>query len=300
MIRLEMSKKQEIVLAIIILVATLGAFVLFSWSGRTTVEEPAEEPVEEPAEEQKSLISVILDQIEKQAKVDERLLGELDSGEYGLYNPLVSVNPYGKSPLTALVLFTTNEPMRVSVHITGKTVETYMDYSFDDLNTRHIIPVLGLYPDMLNLVEIVGITQNGGLERTWLVMRTDPMPKKLRASVIATNFEQFDTPDQDLYFTFVQKSAFDVNGDFRWFYSDLKLNNPTSYTDDGNMLFILGSFDKGDAFLLEVNKLGRIMSVDSVNAGEVSGFDSFHVERRSIYTDTANDMGIGTEVRIPK
>jgi len=299
MIRLEMSKKQEIVLAIIILVATLGVFALYSWAGRTTVEKPAEEPAEEFAEEQKPLISTILDQVDKQAKVDERLLRELDSGEYGFYNPYVSVNPYGKSPLTALVLFTTNEPMRVSVNITGKTVETYMDYSFDDLNTRHIIPVFGLYPDMLNMVEIVGITQDGGLESTWLVIRTNPMPDKLSVSAIPTNFEQSDTPDQDLYFTFVQKSAFDVNGDFRWFYSDLKLKNPTSYTDDGNMLIVLASPNEGDAFLLEVNKLGRIMSVDSVNVGDFSGFDAFHVERRPIYTDAANDLGIGTEVRVP-
>jgi len=291
MIRLEMSKKQEIVLAVIILVATLGVFGLHSWAGRRTVEVTTD--VQNP------LISEILDNIDRQAIVDERLLRELDSGEYGFYNPLVSMDPYGMSPLSALVLFSTYEPMSVSVNITGKTIDTYLEYSFDDFNTRHIIPVFGLYPDMLNLIEIIGITQDGDSESTLLVMRTDPVPDELSAGAIPTNIGQSDTPDQDLYFTFVQKSAFDVNGDFRWFYSDLQLNNPTSYTDDGNMLIVLGSYNAGNAFLLEVNKLGRIMSVDPVNAGEVSGLDAFNVERRPMYTDAASDMGIGTAVRVP-
>ena len=291
MIRLEMSKKQEIVLAVIIFVATMGVFVLHSWAGRRTVEIPTDE--------QNSTVSVILDQVERQAIVDERLLGKLDSGEHGFYDPFVSMDPYGMSPLSALVLFSTNEPMRVSVHITGKTKNTYLDYSFEEFNTRHIIPVFGLYPDMLNLVEIVVITQDGGTESTWLVMKTDPMPDELSAGAIPTTYEQSDTPDQDLYFTFVQKSAFDVNGDFRWFYNDLWLVNPTSYTDEGNMLIILGSFDAGNAVLLEVNKLGRIMSVDSVSAGEVIGFNAFHVERRPIHSAVANDLGIGTAVRVP-
>ena len=39
---------------------------------------------------------------------------------YDMDNPNVIVNPYGNSPLTALVMFTSNDYSEVSVNINGK------------------------------------------------------------------------------------------------------------------------------------------------------------------------------------
>ena len=94
-------------------------------------------------EERDSLIPDMLAQIEHQNQIEEMLLAELNSGEYSFEEPLVVVDPYGLSPLTALVLFTSEEPLSISVHVPGKTKLADVDYTFDGYNTNHMIPVCG-------------------------------------------------------------------------------------------------------------------------------------------------------------
>jgi arylsulfate sulfotransferase len=283
MIRLEMTKKQELIIAALIVLGALAIFALQSGIGRTP------EPVEVPP----PLISVITGQMERQARIDSQLLGELDYVGYGFNNPLVRVDPYGMSPLTALVLFYTDEPMRISVHIAGRTEDTSVSFSFVGFNTRHVIPIYGLYPDSKNLVELTATTQDGTVQSKLLIVNTKSLPEELTAGVVSAGLESPDTHTQLLYFTFVLKSAFDVNGDYRWVYSDMELQNPSYYLDNGNFITTVGSYDARDALRLEVNKLGRLISINTADADEETiSFDALHVEPMSLYTAADNDFTI--------
>ena len=51
---------------------------------------------------------------------------------YTLDNPNVIVNPYGNSPLTALIMFTSSDYSKVDITIKGKNGDNDIYYSFDN------------------------------------------------------------------------------------------------------------------------------------------------------------------------
>ena len=81
------------------------------------------------------------------------MLKELEEGNYTLRNPLIKYNPYFISPLTAVVLFKTEEETAVTVTVQGKTKEANIYHTFPKAKT-HVLPVLGLYNDYENRVEL--------------------------------------------------------------------------------------------------------------------------------------------------
>ncbi len=62
-------------------------------------------------------------------------------------NIYVKVDPYDASPLSALLLFQTEEVMKVDISVEGKAEVTIIKNSFDNYMTDHSIPVLGLYAE---------------------------------------------------------------------------------------------------------------------------------------------------------
>jgi len=301
MIKLEMTGKQEIILAVIIIAATLVLLLLHLGVGRTPTEY-AIEPV--------PIFTVMTGIVEQQARTDGWMLSQLGGGVHDFNNPLVVVDPYGMSPLTALVLFITDEPTGVTVQVAGKTDDVSVGYTFSDYRTDHIIPIFGLYPDMYNLVELTATTQDGFTDSKILMIRTEALPEVWPDSIISAGLERLDTyeaselyymqdmPDNEFYFTHIIKGAFDRNGDCRWFYYDIYLSQPSWYTYHGNMIIIVGTLIAGDALTIEVNKLGRIMSIEGADLREVTGYDDSRVERRALYTYAVYDLGLGTPVHV--
>ena len=91
--------------------------------------------------------------IARQAEAETAMLKELEEGNYTLRNPLIKYNPYFISPLTAVVLFKTEEETAVTVTVQGKTKEANIYHTFPKAKT-HVLPVLGLYNDYENRVEL--------------------------------------------------------------------------------------------------------------------------------------------------
>src|SRR5699024_2088423 len=87
---------------------------------------------------------------EEQKKTDEAI----DKASEGstLYDPYVNVDPYDRSPLTALIIFNTKEDATVSFTVKGKTSDVNISHTLDEERKRHVIPVVGLYPDTENEV----------------------------------------------------------------------------------------------------------------------------------------------------
>src|SRR5699024_11759799 len=69
-----------------------------------------------------------------------------------LEDPYVNVDPYDRSPLTALIIFNTKEDATVSFTVKGKTSDVNISHTLDEERKRHVIPVVGLYPDTENEV----------------------------------------------------------------------------------------------------------------------------------------------------
>ena len=188
-----MNKKKIIVLILAILVIIV--FVLFRIISLINTS--------------KNEVSYVSSIVEKQKGVEE----EFESEGYTFDSPNVILNPYGNSPLTALVIFETDDEEEISVTIKGKDELSTYTHTFDE-GKIHYIPIYGLYAGRENEVVI----SNGDKENT-LKIKTDELPDDFVLPTKVTKDESKLT--NDLYFFSPSSKgymcAYDVNGDVRWY-----------------------------------------------------------------------------------
>ncbi|MDD2435100.1 MAG: aryl-sulfate sulfotransferase [Bacilli bacterium] len=163
----------------------------------------------------KNIDKVVL--IEKKKDIFETQLALekefLKDTSYSVLEPKIIVNPYQISPLSALVIFETNDFTNPMVTIKGKDEHTTYTNTFKTTNI-HVLPIYGLYPDTNN--EVI-ITVN---EVDYpIYIKTEPLPddfilpENVKAKKNKLNNElYFVTPSSSGY-----TAAYDVNGDVRWY-----------------------------------------------------------------------------------
>lgn len=143
----------------------------------------------------------------------QELEKEFKSKGYTLENPNIIVDPYNNSPLTALVIFETEENLSPTVTIEGEDELTTYTHEFEE-EKIHYLPIYGLYPDKENTVII-----ECGDEKQEIKIKTDPLPEDF---ILPTSVEKEESKlTNDLYF-FTPSSdgytcAYDTNGDVRWY-----------------------------------------------------------------------------------
>ena len=94
-------------------------------------------------------VSNKIDILQNQFSLEEKFLDSY----YTVDNPKIIVNPYGISPLSALIIFTTHDLTTPTVTIHGKTDKTTYTHTFTPAK-QHILPIYGLYPGTENKVTI--------------------------------------------------------------------------------------------------------------------------------------------------
>lgn len=157
----------------------------------------------------------------RQAESEDAMLAEFESGNYTIENPLVKYNPYLINPLAAVVLFKTGEETAVTITVRGKDRHGDISHTFPKAST-HILPVLGLYADYNNTVDIrlyrgytktIQIqTEPLGNDVPRLVrMETTPAYLKDQLIIVSPALTQL-------------ASGFDYQGEIRWY-----LNIPTVF-----------------------------------------------------------------------
>lgn len=213
--------------------------------------------------------SVFSQRADTHAAIEAQLSAELASGAYGPDTPLVILNPYGESPLTALILLTTPAPTRADVTIVGKDAYTTLSHSFDTLTQTHALPIYGLYPDSDNTIRI-GLTDEAGeRSKTTVSLRTEPLPEGFsktdvrvsRKESMAEGFTFIDCPHLNGNYPL----AIDANGDVRWYLSDKSLNGSMAmaYLANGNLIVSSGQVIPGTynnlSSAYEITPLGRFV-----------------------------------------
>lgn len=204
----------------------------------------------------------VMNQLSQQSDIEQSIRAELSSGQYSLEQPLVVVNPYEISPLSAVVVFTTKDPACVSVHVPGKDALSDVDFSFDAYSTEHVVPVYGLYADTTNAVTLVTKSKDGVEQSAVIDITTGAMPDKISEIVLLTDLAKPEQYQPGLNFMYETKAAFDVNGDYRW-YLDGEYKAPTNYDYlNGHFLVMLGSsYKENPVVFLEIDPLGKIFKV---------------------------------------
>ena len=165
---------------------------------------------------------------------------------YTLDNPNVIVNPYGNSPLTALIMFTSSDYSKVDITIKGKNGDNDIYYSFDN-DKYHYIPIYGLYADYDNTV----IIKCEGNEKV-INIRTNGLP---------LDFEMKHNTAHAKYSIYNDNYPYvvDKNGEVRWFLNEHYYGNITSL-DDSSIIIGGDRYDENGNTIsfYKMNLLGKI------------------------------------------
>ena len=142
---------------------------------------------------------------------------------YTIDNPNVILNPYGNSPLTALILFETNEEVSPTVTIVGKDENTTFTHTFN-ASQEHLLSIYGLYADYNNEVIIEYEVDGETISKT-VNIQTEELPDDF---ILPTRVEaDKENLDNQLYFFTPSSSgytcAYDINGDVRWYLTNYAL-----------------------------------------------------------------------------
>ena len=164
---------------------------------------------------------------------------------YDINNPNIIVNPYGNSPLTAIIMFTSSDYSEVSIIVKGK-YDNDINYSFDK-DKYNLIPIYGLYPEYDNTI----IIRCEGMEKI-INIRTDSLPEDFAFTDNMIN-------DNYSFYNNGYPYAVDSYGDVRWYLNKHYFGNITLL---GNGNIILGS-DKyvgndNTISYYQMNLLGKI------------------------------------------
>ena len=195
----------------------------------------------------------------------EELEKEFTSKGYTLDNPNIIVDPYHNSPLTALVIFETEEEVAPKVTIPGEDELTTYTKTFEK-NKVHYLPILGLYPGKVNKITI----EYGDVKKT-LKIKTAELPEDF---IMPTEIEKDeDELTNDLYFFTPSSSgytcAYDVNGDVRWYLTN-KATWKIDRLENGHLLVSTERLVNSPYYLTglyEMDMLGKIYVEYSLPGG---------------------------------
>lgn len=221
------------------------------------------------------------DLVDEQTAIEKQL--KADSRDATLDKPYVKLNPYGTSPLTALLLFNTAEKMKITVEVEGENADTTIESEVgSEYTTEHEVAVLGLYADKANTVKISAVTQDGKKTEKTITIQTDKLPAEMPTIDVKTSdtkkMEQ--TGNQLTFITPSTKYAYgvDSNGDVRW-YSTKYNSHVFKELENGHLLY-LTKYDNADdtySLLLETDYLGKVYHAYSMTTeaeSEQSGSSS--------------------------
>jgi len=185
-----------------------------------------------------------------QQEVDKEIKQYIEDKEYTIDNPKVILNPYKLSPLTALVIFQTEQEQSVEVKVNNNYVTNV------EGATKHVIPVYGMFADYENVIDL---TLNDGTKKQ-LTIKTDKYEGD-EIKLVKTS----KSVEDDLYLlspNFVNNCIIDGKGNVVWY-----LNNgyagDIEYLDNGH--FYISDPNQGlngvkinYSSFLEMDYLGKI------------------------------------------
>lgn len=200
---------------------------------------------------------------EDQSEKEKKYQSLLNSGEYDEDNMYIKLDPYGASPLSALLLFQTDEAMKAEISVAGNDENTTIKNNFEDYTTEHSLPVLGLYADTENEVTVTLTDEAGNSVEKTVAIKTGTLPDSIaKIDVKEADTSKMDLGDSEL--TFVVPStkrayAFDANGDVRW-YSTRYNSHIFKELSNGNLLYLTKESNDAHTYnvLLETDYVGKI------------------------------------------
>lgn len=184
---------------------------------------------------------------------------------YTIDEPNIILNPYEISPLTALVMFETNDYVSPTVTVVGKSEKTTYTHTFKESKT-HYLEILGLYPDYNNEV----IISYGNVSKK-IYIQTGKLPDNF--VMPSSIYKDEDKLDNELYFytpsSIGYTCAYDINGDVRWYLTESFIWE-INRLRNGNLLLSTDKLVNNPYYttgLYEMNMLGKIYFEYNIDGG---------------------------------
>lgn len=201
--------------------------------------------------------TALLEQVSNQKAVNEKLGKIEESNKYTFENAYVELNPYGISPLSAVIIFQTKEESEVKVYINGDLATTMTP------SKKHTIPIYGLYEDYENKVELEiddkTVEYKIKTEKSNLNYPLEVLEKK---TVNNTNI-YFTVASYETYLT-----GWDTEGNLR-FYLTVDNRMDVEWLDNGHFLLgtSQGQFAENFVGFAEMDYLGKIYNYYTMDNG---------------------------------
>lgn len=119
------------------------------------------------------------DQLETQTEIDNKIKDIVSNGDYTLDEPCILINPYGISPLSALIIFNTKNETSINVSINDEEVTTVKE------STQHIIPIYGLFANANNIIKLTTDTN----ETKELTILTESLNDNIKSFQVGENLD---------------------------------------------------------------------------------------------------------------
>lgn len=150
---------------------------------------------------------------------EKELEREFSEGDFNWDHPDVVLNPYGDAPLTAYIYFRTQNEYSISFRVKGKNSKVDVVGEIP-ISREHRIPIVGLYPDNNNKVEIALIDKEGEeVLKKVIRIQTGKLPRSMGQVVrcekggVESAYGLTIISGQTTPYPF----AYDINGDVRWY-----------------------------------------------------------------------------------
>ncbi|MCD7819543.1 MAG: aryl-sulfate sulfotransferase, partial [Lachnospiraceae bacterium] len=241
------------------------------------------------------------DYLEQQSAIDEELYEEAQKG-YSFEDPFVVVNPYQNSPLTAMVIFTTEEETAVDVVVCGKSEENNITTSFE-ADTTHILPIYGLYAG--DTTEVVLTLEDG--QSVTLEITTESLDTDLDDTEV-TVYKEGVLEAGELTFASIQAVhegacgavAYDNAGDIRWYMDEEYISSfSLKRLSNGRLMSSTSDVISGNYYytgLVEFDLCGKYYSIYLIPGGEHHDF--LELENGNLLVCTCSEDFSSIEERI--
>lgn len=185
---------------------------------------------------------------------------------YTLANPYIKVNPYGTSPLTALVIFRTSQAAKVSYTVVGKSAKTSITNTVNGgYQTTHQVPIVGLYANTTNTVRLTVTLKSGEVIKKTIQLKTGALPKYVKsATVTVSKSDKTKMSIGNNKLTIIDRTtkepfAIDADGNVRWYSTNYSQHTIEQWTG-GHIMMLTKKKQSSDVYndLIETDYLGRV------------------------------------------
>lgn len=124
-----------------------------------------------------STIPVRLSYTERTRRADNLIWVHSHDTSITFDNMGLTYNPYGMTPLTALAIFHTDMPCRLSYTVHSEIGSEDYHFDYDELTVSHVAPIFGLYADTINYITLTLYREDGSELATRIIeQKTDALP----------------------------------------------------------------------------------------------------------------------------